>query len=329
MIEINKILQKRIEYLIDGREDKWLDEIVDKNPDEVDVIVPISMFTFNHQLELYGRLLDRYNLKCVVKIKSPYYATNIWFYIISFTKKEVNKIVLSSYNDKPYNRNHEATRDIVMPDLTKDFINYINDINDSIIEGKTDKGYIYIINYNEFNHNNINPDCYSPSAMKKKDEIRNNKRDFRKLSDFALVNPNIEVKNITKAIRIRGNKFEEYTPSIEREKPVCKLKKGDIVLKSVSKDLSFETLLVEEDNSEKYVDRGIYIVIRPIDKKYTQYLRFYLSDPKTSYYFMSTSMGNSINHLSSNVIRNMPVLIPTDEMIDNSNKIYELENDKI
>lgn len=323
-----ELLEERTKYKFDGREDSWLDEILSKNMDEFTVIVPFSMFKFRYQLSLYGSLLDKYNIKCLIKTKSPYVVTNIWFNIITFTKSKVDKVVLSIYDEKPYKRvERNFTRgEIFVPTLKEDYLLYFDQINEALNKLDTERDDIYIIDNDNFDKNNLNPECYSEEALKIRNEIINNKTDFKTLGELAYINPDIYKETSDKMFGFDFSGKIHIREVTERERHICKLKEHDIVLKRMSHSESFEYLYVTSEYVDKTVDVGVYTVIRMHDSDLVEYILFYLTDPKTLYYCMCNAAGNSIFHLSREMVEKLPVLIPTTEMINESKKLYALKN---
>ena len=331
MINIYELLNERLKYKFDGREDEWLDSIVKEKPENFSVLVPVSMFSFDYQLRKYGSILDEYNIKAVIKTRSPFPRTLIWFNIILFTKEDVDCVVLSTYALKPYafdmKKAMERGRELTIRELTDDYQKFIADVNNSIKNSKGNNN-IYVVDKSKFDKKVLNPECYSDSSMKIKEEIENKKNNFKTLSEMADINPLSKTMKIKESLFIDENSeliVRENRLHFDRDIMVCKAEQGDIVLKKHSLTDKFSICIVDEQHAGYYVDIITHCLIRKKKKKMIPYVLFCFSDPKTLYYFMSLIRGNSVNHLSTSDIKEIPILIPNEEMINNSKELYDLK----
>ncbi len=321
-MNFEKILELRQEYpIFSGEKDALCDAIKDEKYTSDYALLTLSIINKNADALFKNRYTDM-----IIQIPSPFAWVGINFILIHFTNNKPAKLLTGIFNGKVAENPHKKPpcdgNWYVYEEKTDDFINFIDNINNFIKNGRVNRNDLTVNDYSVFDIYNLNPVYYTEQAIKIRNELQ--KSDYKLLKDISEIISTPTDKNI-EAKFIDSKHFEyplvyEKLPKAKISRAI-KLVKGDIICLLVGDKPKF--YLYNNDYSDVYIKAGNYCVVRVKNKSMNNYIVSYLNDEKARMYFTSTKRGSYIPILTKSDFGELKVIIPTEEMLKNADESME------
>lgn len=326
MINFYEVLDERKKFPIyPGAKDALIEDLINNNYNDKFCLVSIGALNNN-----IDKLNNKYYIDIIVKISSPFLNVSIPFYIIHLTNKKGEKVLTGIYESRIYEKGNKKVSNnfgywLSADEYTEAFLKFIDEINEYIDGKKINRKEINVVDFDMFDRERLNPLLYTKEAINIANEIKN--ENYILLSDIANIistptDLNIKEKcldstNFIYPIDIKKIEVKEIQKSI-------KVKKWDIIALLIGEKTKF--YLINEDVENIYVKLSNYVVIRCKDQKMSYYLYTYLNDDKAQLYINSIKTGSIIPHVRISDLKNTKVIMPTEEMINNSKLSFEYLN---
>jgi len=281
-----------------------------------------------------NNLLDETSIRAIIdlgEIWSPF--TNIRFTLLVCSKKVSNIIFVSKYKIgkafTPKPKSFKNTGVIEPQEVTKDYLEYINKVEEIIGRETTEKVEnekykIWTIKRSEINSDNLQQNYYDPDLRDAFNKLKKEKTAV--LSDLSDIKHVKREKGALKGLILKTkdfiyplnyHKLKEDTITSEQ------IRKGDILFSSsFSGENKF--YLVSEEPKKKIYASSFLTVIRVKSKQINpEYLFLYLQSETVKKYILMYQRGSVFPRISNKDISELPVIIPAKITVEKSKKLFQ------
>ena len=312
-IRIDELLEKRLKLGFPLREaDPWLVEASNTNKDVIVVARDVGFEIRLWNQEIIEKIRSKYYIKALIDLGSPFglpsfvdreHRTDVRLSLVWLTIKKPTNTLIGNVTDIRSLNRHTA-EDI--------YIDYYGEVENWINKGKgkedSEEYHFNIVPATNIEWDYPYPRIHSKKAYKIYRLLQ--KTDTTQLDDvveFIRPRPIDREKRDTLVLHPRA--FEYPLPYEKLGKSFLtdtKLQKGDVVL-----SISNKLYLINEDLKEDIYATPNSTVLRAT-KIQPEYLYLYLTSDTAQILMDSISRGSAIGHIPRNMLRTMPVMLPTE-----------------
>lgn len=307
---------------------------IETNEDNIFFILPNNFFLSSvKDIQLLREeLFDIYSLYGIYDLFKLYYPyTQIEFSLFHFSKIKNNQVRFIRLNrknrlitsEKKYVTKIGSIKEI---DYTIWYRNYLLQLEKYVQTNTIQKSDSYIIFHEkneEIQRDKLYLDYYLPEYRENREKL--NQEKIVLLKDIAdIVTPKRKKSNTyLKQLLVKDFKYPiDYKELPSTNKVETRLQRNDIVLSTHGK---YKVYLYDSDYSDIVPTANSLIIKLRDNVDYNiYYLYNYLSKQIAQKYFSSMTMGSVINYIRKADVQNLPIIKPTEEVLNFSEKEFRL-----
>lgn len=333
-MDVLNLLELRTTYPLKSKEpDTWICDLINFDENDVSIIATESSFRVTNQNKEYlDPFLKKYKLKAMFDLKNPYAGIGIRMFLYVFTKGPCSKIKYGIYKkDIPYkSKTQDKSGQITLPDeYPETYFEYFDNIerfvNDNECPSDTDYQEFGYINAECRDDNVWNPNRYNKQAVNIQKALH--KENTVLLSTIASI---ISPRRTQQSEKLQNCYLSsanwtypvDYNKLKDGYKTDYSLKKGDILV--INNINNVKMFLIYENPPKEIYPSPMACIIRPT-KISPEYLYLYLKSETMQIIFQSMQSGCMIPRIKMNDIKNIPVIVPKDD-INNYEKLFYLQS---
>lgn len=312
--------------------DEWLERILEEETkEEAWVITITSILQAFDKRTILDKLLNKYCIKGVYNLGSPYVDTGIRLELIHLTEKSNSYINFSIYKGQMFTgklgRGRQKEGTFILSDrFSSKYERYLEALENWINGGKLPEDdvmgeYEYnSISFSSVEKEHLSPEYYSKKAIKVRKLLKQeNIVRLEEVADVLSVRP---INNETgKVVGLSDLKYPFNTDMIkERTATSIVLQKNDIILPTVNNIKPF--LIIDDLDETIYASQ--YMIVLRCRNIQPEYLFLYLGSEVCQTVIESQKIGSIISRITFKSAKNIPVIMPTKDEQDYHLQAYIL-----